>query len=83
MKDQLIIELPPSQSSEEDNTSGEFILTPSSPDERPETVDLTIESVDIAKVEEVTFEGEEDAAARIEKAMSAYDKAMDQAAGIE
>ncbi len=61
----------------------EFILTPSSPDEQPETADLTLECMNINKVEEVTFEGEEDAEARIEEAMKAYDKAMDEAAGID
>ena len=37
----------------------------------------------IFKAEEITFEGEEEAEKRIAEAMSAYDIAMDQAAGIE
>ena len=36
----------------------------------------------MCELKEITFEGEEDAEERVKKAMMAYDKAMDQAAGI-
>lgn len=83
MEEQSSIEMTPSTPAEKDDTPCEFILTPSMPDEQPESVDLTLEAESIVKVEEVTFEGEEDAEARIEDAMIAYDEAMDQAAGIK
>jgi len=45
--------------------------------------DLVLEAEDIFKAEEITFDGEEELKNRIAEAMSAYDKAMDQAAGIK
>ncbi len=45
------------------------------------SADLVLEAGDIFKAEEITFEGQEEAERKIEEAMSAYDKAMDQAAG--
>ena len=82
--DEIVIslEMTPSKPAEKADLSYELVLTPSSSDEIPESNDLTLEADNIVKAEEITFEGEEDAEERVKKAMMAYDKAMDQAAGI-
>ena len=82
--DEIVIsmEMTPSKPAEKTDLSDELVLTPSSPDEIPKNDDLTLEAEKIVKVEEITFEGEEYAEKKIEEAMIAYDKAMDQAAGI-
>ena len=82
--DEIVIslEMTPSKPAEKADLSDELVLTPSSPDESPKDDDLTLEAEKIVKIEEITFEGEEDAEERVKKAMMAYDKAMDQAAGI-
>lgn len=61
----------------------DFILTPSPEDKKNENADLTLEAESIAKVSEITFDGEAEFAARIEEAMKAYDAAMDEAADVE
>ena len=61
----------------------ELILTPSLTEEQSESFDLLLEADSIFKAEEITFDGEEEAENRIAEAMTAYDKAMDEAAGIE
>ena len=76
-------EMTPSKPAEDADSSEELILTPSSPDQQPESAELVLEADSIFKAEEITFDGEEEAEKRIEEAMSAYDKAMDEAAGIE
>ena len=83
--DEIVIslEMTPSKPAEKTDLSDELVLTPSSSDEIPKNDDLTLEAEKIVKVEEITFEGEEDFEDRVEKAMMAYDKAMDQAAGIK
>ena len=78
----ISLEMTPSKPAEKADLSDELVLTPSSSDEIPKNDDLTLEAEKIVKVEEITFEGEEDFEDRVEKAMIAYDKAMDQAAGI-
>ena len=82
--DEIVIslEMTPSKPAEKADLSDELVLTPSSSDEIPESNDLTLEADKIVKAEEITFEGEEYAEKKIEEAMIAYDKAMDQAAGI-
>ena len=82
--DEIVIslEMTPSKPAEKTDLSDELVLTPSSSDEIPKNDDLTLEAEKIVKVEEITFEGEEYAETKIEEAMIAYDKAMDQAAGI-
>ncbi len=82
--DEIVIslEMTPSKPAEKADLSEELVLTPSSSDEIPESNDLTLEAEKIVKLEEITFEGEEAAEDRVEKAMMAYDKAMDQAGGI-
>ena len=82
--DEIVIsmEMTPSKPAEKTDLSDELVLTPSSSDEIPESNDLTLEADKIVKAEEITFEGEEYAEKKIEEAMIAYDKAMDQAAGI-
>ena len=74
------IEMIPSKPSQETDTYEELILTPSLPGEQPMRADLVLEAGDIFKAEEITFEGQEEAERKIAEAMSAYDKAMDQAA---
>ena len=81
--DNVALEMTPSSLEEETDTPEELILTPSLPDEQIENDDLVLEAESIYKAEEITFEGEEESMRRIEEAMSAYDKAMDQAAGIK
>lgn len=71
----------PSKPSQETDTFEELILTPSLSDDQPMSADLVLEAGDIFKAEEITFEGQEEAESRIAEAMSAYDEAMDQAAG--
>ena len=61
----------------------ELILTPSLTEEQSESFDLLLEADSIFKAEEITFDGEEEAENRIAEAMTAYDKAMDEAAGIK
>lgn len=73
-------EMTPSKPEKDTSTPEELILVPSAPDEKPVSADLVLEAGDILKAEEITFEGQEEAESRIEEAMSAYDKAMDQAA---
>ena len=75
------LEMKPSKPSQETDTSEELILTPSLPGAKSMSADLVLEAGDIFKAEEITFEGQEEAEHRIAEAMSAYDKAMDQAAG--
>ena len=75
------LEMKPSKPSQETDTSEELILTPSLPGAKSMSADLVLEAGDIFKAEEITFEGQEEAERRIAEAMSAYDKAMDQAAG--
>ena len=75
------IEMTPSKPSQETDTPEELILTPSLSDAQSMSTDLVLEAGDIFKAEEITFEGQEEAERRIAEAMSAYDKAMDQAAG--
>lgn len=75
-------EMTPSKPAERTDTAEELILTPSLPDERPESDSPVLEAGNIFKADEITFEGEEEAEKRIAEAMEAYDKAMDRAAGI-
>jgi hypothetical protein len=70
-----------SKLTEETDLSDELILTPSLSDAQSMSTDLVLEAGDIFKAEEITFEGQEEAERRIAEAMSAYDNAMDQAAG--
>ncbi|MBR0341325.1 MAG: hypothetical protein IJH64_03660 [Oscillospiraceae bacterium] len=77
------LQMTPSKPTEEADIFEELILTSSSPEKHSESADLVLEAGDIFKAEEITFEGAEEAENRIAKAMSAYDKAMDQAAGIK
>lgn len=53
------------------------------PDESHENFDILLEAENILEAEEITFDGEEEAEKRITDAMSAYDKAMDEAAGMK
>ena len=76
-------EMTPSKPAEKAEQYEELILTPSSPDEKTEGLSFDLEAERIFKAEEITFEGEEESEARIKKAMEAYDKAMDDAAGIK
>ena len=73
------IEMTPSKPSQETDTFEELILTPSLSGEQTMSADLVLEAEDIFKAEEITFEGQKEAESRIAEAMSAYDKAMDQA----
>ena len=75
------IEMTPSKPSQETDTFEELILTPSLSGEQNMSADLVLEAENIFKAEEIPFEGQEEAESRIAEAMSAYDKAMDQAAG--
>ena len=61
----------------------EFILTPSQEESEKESAELTLEAESIAKVSEITFDGEAESEARIEEAMKEYNAAMNKAAGIE
>lgn len=73
------IEMTPSKPSQETDTFEELILTPSLSGEQTMSADLVLEAEDIFKAEEITFEGQKEVESRIAEAMSAYDKAMDQA----
>ena len=73
------IEMTPSKPSQETDTFEELILTPSLSGEQTMSADLVLEAEDIFKAEEITFEGQKEAESRIAEAISAYDKAMDQA----
>ena len=77
---EFVIELTPSVPAEKTDLSEELVLSPSLPEAKPESAEFTLEADTIPKAEELTFEGEEDAEARIREAMIAYDKAMDDAA---
>ena len=70
----------PSKPAEKADLSDELILSPTLPEDKSESAELTLEADIIPKAEELTFEGEEDAEERIRDAMNAYDKAMDEAA---
>ena len=76
-------EMTPSKPADKADSFEELILTPLSPDEQPESAELVLEAGSIYKAEEITFDGEEEAEKRIADAMAAYDKAMDEAAGIK
>ena len=76
-------EMTPDKPADNAETKEELILTPSMPDEQSASFDLLLEADSIFKAGEITFDGEEEAENRIEDAMTAYDKAMDEAAGIE
>ena len=76
-------EMVPSVPEEIDVTAEELTLTPSVPDEHEEDADLTLEALDMIELDEITFEGEDELEFRIEEAMDAYDKAMDDAAGLK
>ena len=73
------IEMTPGKPSQETDTFEELILTPSLSGEQNMSADLVLEADDVFKAEEITFEGQKEAESRIAEAMSAYDKAMDQA----
>ena len=77
------MEMTPGKTVAETGSLEELMLTPSLPDDKPESADLILEAGEIFKAEEITFEGEEESENRIAEAMSAYDKAMDQSAGIK
>ena len=68
---------------EERKPTDELILTPSPVEKKPERFDLTLEADGIIKFEEITFDGEAEAEARIAEAMEAYSKAMDDAANVD
>ena len=76
-------EMTPNKPADDADTIGDLILTPTLPDEQTESSDLLLEADSIFKAGEITFVGEEEAENRIAEAMTAYDKAMDEAAGIE
>ena len=73
----------PGRPADDADSSEELILTPSLPDEPQENFDLLLEAGNTLETEEITFDGEEEAEKRIAEAMSEYDKAMDEAAGIK
>ena len=77
---EFVIEMTPSKPAEKADPSDEPILSPTLPEDKSESAELTLEADIIPKAEELTFEGEEDAEERIRDAMNAYDKAMDEAA---
>ena len=76
-------EMTPNKPADDVDTIEDLILTPTLPDEHTESSDLLLEADSIFKAGEITFDGEEEAENRIAEAMTAYDKAMDEAAGIE
>ena len=76
------LELTPNKPAGEKDKPEELILTPSLPAEQAKNDELILEAGDMFKAEEITFEGEEESEKRIAEAMSAYDKAMDQAADV-
>ena len=67
MKITILIDI----NNDQKRNKGEIIRAPSMPDGQSRSV------------ERVTFAGEEEAENRIEEAMSAYDKAMQEAADVE
>ncbi len=69
-------------SSDMPEQTDELILTPSKEESEKESTELTLEAESIAKVSEITFDGEAESEVRIEEAMKEYDAAMDDAAGI-
>lgn len=75
--------LTPSLPEEEDDLAGKLILTPSLSGEKPGNDEMVLEAGSIFKAEEITFEGEDETEDRVGEAMAAYDKAMDQAAGLK
>ena len=79
----FVFEMTPSKPEEKADIFEELILTPSSPEEKPKGLSFDLEAERIFKAEAITFEGEEESAARVKEAMEAYDQAMDQAAGIK
>ena len=83
IKNSEIDEMVPSVPEEIDVTAEELTLTPSIPEEHEEDADLTLEALDMIELEEITFEGEDELEFRIEDAMDAYDKAMDDVAGLK
>ena len=76
-------EMTPDKTADKAETKEELILTPSLPNEQYESFDLLLEADSNFKAGEITFDGEEEAEDRIAEAMTAYNKAMDEAAGIE
>ena len=76
-------EMTPNKPADDADTIEDLILTPTLPDEQTESFDLLLEADGIFKAGEITFDGEEEAENRIAEAMTEYDKAMDDAAGIE
>ena len=83
IKNSEIDEMVPSVPEEIDVTAEELTLTPSIPEGHEEDTDLTLEALDMIELDEITFEGEDELEFRIEDAMDAYDKAMDDAAGLK
>lgn len=69
-------------SSDMPEQADEFILTPSKEESEKESTELTLEAESIAKVSEITFDGEAESEVRIEEAMKEYNAAMNKAAGI-
>jgi hypothetical protein len=70
-------------STDKPEQADKFILTPSQEEKEKESTKLTLEAESIAKVSEITFDGETESEARIEEAMKEYNVAMNKAAGIE
>ena len=70
---------------EYENAEREEAITmrPSPLEEQPEEVDLILETTVNKTDSELTFEGQDEAEKRVADAMSAYDDAMDEAAGIK
>lgn len=69
-------------SSDMPEQADEFILTPSKEESEKKSTELTLEAESIAKVSEITFDGEAESEVRIEEAMKEYNAAMNKAAGI-
>ena len=69
-------------STDKPEQADEFILTPSHEEREEESAELTLEAESIAKVSEITFDGEAESEVRIEEAMKEYNAAMNKAAGI-
>ena len=68
---------------EKQEPAEDLLLTPSTVEEKPASLDLKLEADSIFKAEEITFDGEAESEARIAEAMKAYDAAMDDAAGMK
>ena len=58
---EFVIEMTPSKPAEKADLSDELILSPTLPEDKSESAELTLEADIIPKAEELTFEGEEDA----------------------